>query len=283
VYRKQVRRRRAVLTLLVVGSFLLLTLTYGQSSGGLQRGVSAIFSPVQTVFDRALKPARDAVGWFDKTYSARGENSRLKSELATARKLAVAGREALQENVQLRKLVQLDGDPALAASAYKPVTGRVIARSPTIWQSTVNIDLGSSDGVHVDDPVVSGEGLVGRIAAVEGGSSQVTLLTDNNSGVSAKVVPGGVQGVTRPDLGNPEDLILDFIDSTKHVHQGQAVVTAGWRAQGLASLFPPGLPIGEVTHASIIEQEASQQVHLRPYADLTNLEIVQVLTGGSRG
>ena len=46
------------------------------------------------------------------------------------------------------------------------------------------------------------------------------------------------------------------------------MVTAGWRAQGLASLFPPGLPMGEVTNASIVEQEASQQVHLRPYADI---------------
>ena len=66
MYRKQVRRRRAVLTLLILGSFLLLTITYGQSSGGLQRGVSTIFSPLQTVADRALKPARDLVGWFDK-------------------------------------------------------------------------------------------------------------------------------------------------------------------------------------------------------------------------
>ena len=91
-----------------------------------------------------------------------------------------------------------------------------------------------------------------------------------------------MQGVIRPDIGNPEDLILDFIDSTEHVHKGQAVVTSGWHAQGLASLFPPNLPIGEVTHASIVEQEASQQVRLRPYADLANLDIVQVLTGGPR-
>ncbi len=76
VYRKQVRRRRAVLALLVIGSFVLLTITYGQGSGGLQRGVSTIFSPLQAVADRALKPARDLVGWFDETFDARGENSR---------------------------------------------------------------------------------------------------------------------------------------------------------------------------------------------------------------
>ena len=283
MYRKQVRRRRAVLALLIVGSFVLLTLTYGQRSGSVQSGVSAVFSPLQTVADRALKPARDLVGWFDKTFAARGENSRLKEELASARKQAVAGQEALSENAQLRKLVELDGDPPLAESAYEPVTGRVVGRSPTVWNSTVTLDVGSGDGVRVDDPVVSGDGLVGIVASAQGGSSQVRLITDHASAVSAKVLPSGVQGVIRPDVGDPEDLILDFIDSTKRVHGGQDVVTSGWRAQGLASLFPPGLPIGEVTSASIVEQEASQQVHLRPYADIANLDLVQVLTGHSRG
>lgn len=283
MYRKQVRRRRAVLTLLIIGSFLLLTITYGQSSGGLQRGVSTIFSPLQSVADRALKPARDAISWFDETFEARGENNRLKDDLVIVRRQAVAGQEALQENAQLRKLVALDRGPALAESAYDPVTARVIARSPTVWNSAVTIDTGSGDGVKVDDPVISGDGLVGQVASAQGGSAQVTLITDHNSAVSAKVVPGGVQGVVRPNVGNPDDLILDFIDSTKDVHGDQAVVTSGWRAQGLASLFPPGLPVGEVTSASIIEQVARQQVHLRPYADLANLDLVQVLTGGSRG
>ncbi len=283
MYRKQVRRRRAVLALLIVGSFVLLTITYGQGSNGLQRGVSTIFSPVQSVSDRALKPARDLVDWFDKTFDARGENSRLKSELVTARTQAVAGQEALNENRQLRKLVELDRGPALASSAYDPVTGRVTARSPTVWHSSVSIDVGSGDGVHVDDPVISGDGVVGRIASVEPGSSQVMLLTDHESAISAKVLPAGVQGVVKPEVGNPEDLILDFIDSTKRVHGGLTVVTAGWRAQGLASLFPPGLPLGEVTKASIIEQEAKEQVQVRPFADLRNLDLVQVLTGGSRG
>jgi len=282
VYRKQVRRRRAVLALLIIGSFVLLTVTYGQSSGSVQGGVSAVFSPLQTVADRALKPARDLVGWFDKTFAARGENSKLTEELASARKQAVAGQEALSENAQLRKLVELDRNPPLAESAYKPVAGRVIGRSPTVWNSTVTLDIGSGDGVQVDDPVISGDGLVGRVASTQGGSSQVTLITDHESAVSAKVLPNGVQGVIRPNVGDPEDLILDFIDSTRHVHGGQAVVTSGWRAQGLASLFPPGLPIGEVTNASIVEQEASQQVHLRPYADIANLDLVQVLTGHKR-
>lgn len=282
MYRKQVRRRRAVLTLLVLGSFLLLTVTYGQGSGQVQQGVSTVFGPIQYVADRALKPARDLANWFDQTFEARGENSRLRAELERNRLRAVAGQEALRENRELRKLLRLDGRPALAASSFEPVTGRVIARSPTVWHSAVTIDVGSADGARVDDPVIGGDGLVGTVSSTQRGSSQVTLITDHTSAVSAKVLPGGAQGVVRPAVGDPDDLVLDFIASTRKIGAGQAVVTAGWRARGLASLFPANLPIGEVTRAPIREQEASQQVHLRPFADLANLDHVQVLTGGDR-
>jgi rod shape-determining protein MreC len=282
VYRKQVRRRRAVLALLIVGSFLLLTVTYGRGSDGVQRGVSTVFSPVQSVADRALKPARDLVNWFDKTFDARGRNAQLHTELETTRKLAVGAQAALAENAQLRKLLGLDRSGAIP-SGYEEVTARVTARSPTVWYSDVTIDAGSGDGVAVDDPVVNGDGLVGHVSAVTGGSAKVTLIADQSSAVSAKVVPSGVQGVVRPVVGDPSKLILDFIDSSKHVGADQSVVTAGWRAQGIASIYPPNLPIGEVTNASIVQQEAQQQVELRPFADLRNLDIVQVLTGGSRG
>jgi rod shape-determining protein MreC len=282
VYRKQVRRRRAVLALLIVSSFVLLTVTYGQGSNGLQNGVSAVFSPVQDAADRALKPARDLVNWFDKTFDARGENSQLKEELAKERKQAVAGQAALQENAQLRKLLKLDESQAVSELGYEPVTGSVIVRSPTLWQSVVTIDVGSGDGVAVDDPVVSEGSLVGKVAAVNGGSAQVTLITDQASAVTAKVVPLGVQGEIRPDIGNPESLILDFIAANSKVHKGQAVVTSGWHAEGHSSHFPPNIPVGEVTTASIVTQEASQQIRLRPYADIANLEDVQVLTGVTR-
>jgi rod shape-determining protein MreC len=282
VYRKQVRRRRAVLALLIVGSFALLTVTYGQGSDGMQRGVSAVFSPIQSVADRALKPARDLVNWFDETFDAKGRNARLHRELEAARKQSVGAKAALSENEQLRKLVGLDKSGAIP-SGYTPVTGRVIGRSPTVWFADVTIDAGSGDGVEVDDPVVNGDGLVGKVSAVTGGSARVTLIADHESAVSAKIVPSGIQGVMKPLVGDPEDLILDFLDSEKRVGKGQDVVTSGWRAQEIGSDYPPNLPIGEVVDASLKVQEAQQQVHIRPFADLRNLDLVQVLTGGSRG
>jgi rod shape-determining protein MreC len=244
--------------------------------------VSAVFGPLQEGADRALKPARDLVNWFDETFDARGENDRLTQEVRQLRTKVAAGETALSEDNQLRKLLGLQRLGELPIG-FNPVTGRVIARSPTVWYSTVTIDHGSGAGVRVNDPVITGDGLVGRVTSVTHGTALVTLITDHTSAVSAKVVPSGIQGVIRPEVGDPTNLILDFIDSTKHVREGETVVTAGWKSRGLSSLFPYGIPLGTVTQATVAEQEASQQVHVRPYADLRNLEFVQVLTkGGSR-
>jgi len=59
------------------------------------------------------------------------------------------------------------------------------------------------------------------------------------------------------------------------------VVTAGWHGEGIESRFPPNIPVGEVTKATLIEQEAQERSIVKPYADLRNLNTVQVLTGGN--
>lgn len=282
MYRKQVRRRRAVLIGLIVLGFLLLTLTFGNGSGGVGGALGTVFDPVGNAASRALKPARDLVNWFDETMEARGERERLQRELEEARGQAVAGQVALEDNRQLRKLVGLKESGTIPA-AYSPVTANVTGRSPNVWFTTVTINAGSADGVAVNDPVISGDGLVGRVSSVSRSGSVVTLISDSSSAVSAMIVPGGAQGVVRAKVGNPETLVLEFLDETKNVRRGQTVVTSGWRGEGLASLFPRGLPIGEISRAPIDEREAIQSVELRPFANLRNIDTIQVLTGGWRG
>ena len=282
MYRKQVRRRRAVLIGLVVLGFVLLTFTFGSGAGAVGGGLGSVFGPFEKVADSALKPARDLVNWFDETMDARGDRERLTSQLEEARALAVAGQVAVQENEQLRKLVKLKRRGNVP-DTYTPVTASVISRSPTVWYSTVGIDKGSGDGVALDDPVINGDGLIGRVSSVSRGTSVVTLVTDSSSAVTAKVLPGGAQGVIRPKLGAPGELVLEFLDETKDIRPGQAVVTSGWRSDGLSSLYPPNLPVGEVKRAPIDEREAIQTVEMSPFADLRNLDLLQVLTGGNRG
>jgi rod shape-determining protein MreC len=284
VYRKQVRRRRAILVLLVVAALVLLSTQFSEREGGplhsMQRAVASVFGPMEEGATRALKPARDLISWFDETFNARGENDDLRSELQQLRTQLAQAQSAEGENKQLRELLSLDRQGTLAG--YTPVTARVIGRSPTVWYSTVTIDKGSSAGVKMNDPVVTGDGLAGRITDITRGTAVVTLVTDDRSAVSARVLPNGPEGVAEPEVGDPSDLLLDFIDKGQPIHRGQILVTAGWSNGVISSAFPPGIPIGKVSETAVGEQQAYQRVHVTPYADIRGLDFVQVATGGPK-
>jgi rod shape-determining protein MreC len=280
VYRKQVRRRRAVLVLLVIASLVLLSSHFSEGSSGplhgIQRGLATILGPLEEGADRALKPARDLVSWFDETFDARGRNDELEAEVQDLRAQVTAAEAATKENQQLREMLELG--PGGGISGREAVTGRVIGRSPTVWYSTVTTDVGSSSGVAVDDPVINGDGLVGRVTDTTAGTSQVTLITDHRSAVSATVVPSGPSGVLKPEVGDPEVLLLDFIEDDRQVREGETVVTAGWTSGRLSSVFPYGIPIGRVSDSASEDQETFAQVDVEPFADVRDLDFVEVLT-----
>jgi len=280
MYRKQVRRRRAVLVTLVIVSLILLSLSFSEADSGpihsVQRGLASVFGPIEEGAGRALKPVRDAINWFDETFDARGENDRLSDELSELRTDAVDAEAIEAENEELRKA--LDFRTNAGIQGYEQVTARVIARSPTVWYSQVTIDQGSSAGVERDDPVVTGDGLVGKVSDTTAGTAQVTLITDHRSAVSARILQDGPLGVVKPEVGDPDDLLLDFVQEDREVSRGQRLVTAGSTASDLESLFPYGIPIGEVTRAELQADDTYQSVDIKPFADLRDFEYVQVLT-----
>jgi len=271
-----------VLVVLVVLALVLISATFSQSSGGplhtVQQGMASAFSPLENGATRALKPARDLVNWVSETFNARGQNSELKTDVQKLRAKLAKAQSAVGENEQLRKLVGLDQKGVLAG--YNLVTARVIQRPPSVWYSTVGISAGSGDGLAVNDPVIDGDGLVGRVTDVTPNTAQVTLITDSESAVSAKVLPNGPEGVAKPEAGDPSTMLLDFIDKNAPIHEGQMVVTAGWSNGTLSSFAPAGIPIGEVRQTTIGQQETYQNIRLAPFADMLNLDIVQVGTNG---
>ena len=271
-----------MLVILVVLALVLISATFSESKSGplhtVQQGVASVFSPLEEGATRALKPARDLVNWVSETFNARGENSELKTDVQKLRSRLANAQAAMGENEQLRNLLKLDRGGALAG--YEPVTARVIARPPTVWYSTVQVDAGSGDGVALNDPVINGDGLIGRVSDVTHWSSKVTLITDAESSVSAKVLPSGPQGVAEPEAGDPSVMLLDFIDKSEPIHEGQIVVTAGWSNGTISSAFPAGIPIGEVRQTTVGQQETYQNVRLDPFADMRNLDYVQVATNG---
>ena len=282
MYRKQVRRRRAVLVALIVLSLVLLSSHFSEAESGplhtIQRGVAAVLSPIGEGAERALKPARDLVNWFDETFEARGENDQLRAEVAELRQQVAETQSAVGQNQQFEKMLKFDR--SAAAGGFDPVTARVIGRSPTVWFQTVTIDAGTSSGVERNDAVVNGDGLVGRIREVTGSTAQVELITDPDNAVSAEVVPDGPTGIIAPVAGDPEDLELDFIDSQDEIAENDILVTAGWSDGQISSAYPPEIPIGRVSETETGEPAESQRIHVEPFADLRNLDFVQVLTGG---
>jgi rod shape-determining protein MreC len=281
VYDKTVRRRRAVLGLLVASSLILLTAYFGESSDGalhgVQRGTSSILNPVQEGASRALKPVRDLFGWFGDTVAAKGQVSDLRAERDRLRSEAIAGDDLKAENARLSRLLELDG--ALNLDQMAPKTGRVTFQSPTVWYATIRVDKGAGDGVKVGQPVINERALIGRVTAVLGGSAQVTLISDTTIKVPARAGRRGVFGVISPSsVGNPTDLVMKFVAPGANLAVGDRVVTRGTEPEDkIQSLYPVGLPIGQITRIDHAGTD-TQEVHVRPYADLRSLDVVQILT-----
>jgi rod shape-determining protein MreC len=280
--KKVVRRRRAVLVVLVGLSIALLTVYFGENGGGilhsLSRGTSAVFSPLEKGVSVVFRPVRNLANGTSDLFHAKKQNKELKTEVQQLRSQLAQAQTAQRDAAQLRALVGLPRQSNFAAGG-KLVTARVVTRSPTVWYSIVNINKGSSDGIHINDPVIAAGGLAGKVTAVTGGESQVTLITDESSAVSAEVMPDGSSGIVKPEVGNPNDLLLDFIQKGAKITRGQSVITSGFTSSKLDSIFPRGIPIGTVTKVEPSELENYQRVHLRPYAQLRRMDFVQVLTG----
>jgi rod shape-determining protein MreC len=133
----------------------------------------------------------------------------------------------------------------------------------------------------VNDPVINAEGLVGKVVAVEPDGAQVDLITDSTMGVSARIGTGTATGIVQPKVGNPNDLLLQYLPANAQANKGEYVVTSGTVASPDDSLYPPGLLIGQVT--SVNEESAYKSVNVHPIANLHNLDVVEVLTSRAGG
>lgn len=287
MYRKQVRRRRAVLVGLIVSSLILLSAHFSEAESGplhvIQRGAATILSPLEFVANAALKPVRDGIDWFDDTWEARGENEDLEEELAAARTELADAKVASTENEKLRGLLGLNEDE-LAGFGFEPVTARVVTRTPSLVNATVGVSAGSADGVEANDAVVAPDGLVGRVTSVTSSTAQVQLITDPRNGVSVAVAePSGPQGIVSATAGEADKLTLEFFSNEDQVSDDQFVVTAGWSdpASGLSSAYPPNIAVGAITETSDADVDF-QQVTVEPFVDMQELTYVEILTGGPK-
>jgi rod shape-determining protein MreC len=141
------------------------------------------------------------------------------------------------------------------------------------FQHTIEIDKGSSAGVKVGMPVITGAGLVGRVEQVTNGRSVVRLITDPGLDVGVLLEHSRDVGVAHGD-GDGRPLKLDRgIDPKTDIDRGEVAYTSGVDR----SSFPPDIPVGTVTAVAMAGDQLQQNVELEPLADLDQLAFVRVM------
>ncbi len=178
-------------------------------------------------------------------------------------------REALLENYRLRQMLGYRERETWSFRA-----GRVITKESDQTPVCVTIDLGHKDGIRPNMPVVTPEGLVGKIYKVFPEISIVQLMLDRNFYVSARLQGNRVYGIVNWNERN--GLELASVPRTAVVQVQDAVVTSDSSA-----LFPPGLRIGLVRNVSEDETSLFKTIFLQPDVDFSRLEEIFVITSFS--
>ena len=271
--------------MLVVLSLVLISLSFrsgeGGALGGVQSAGSTILRPFAIGFERVAQPFRDAYGWADSLLSARSEAEELRAENRELRQRAIQSEFARQENEYLRRLLDYR-DGARFPDDFTSIAAEVIGRPAGEFTQAIVIAAGAASGIRVNDPVMTGDGLVGLITRVSDDTARVQLLTDEEAAVSALDLRTGAAGIVLHARGTRETLVLDRVRKEDRVRRGDEIVTAGWRAGALSSLYPKGIAIGRVTSVGQTDTDLFQQVQVDPYVDFGSLDAVLVLVPKGR-
>ena len=207
----------------------------------------------------SVLPRRELLHQID---SLRRENQQLKEQQIQSTAIA-------RENDQLRTLYGWQKQ-----APWKLKLANVVMRDPANWWRTVQIDLGSRDGIQTNQPVLTTAGLIGRVSSVGYVSSQVILIGDPNCRVSA-LVENATHDMGVLTASGPLDtslVELSYLASSANLKPGQNVFTSG-----LGGIFPKGIPIGKIMDAQSIEYGLATEARVKLNASLGALEQVWVL------
>ena len=263
--------------MLVLLSIALITVYFRESSGGglhqVQSAGATVLRPFEIGANRVAQPFRDAYGYFAGLVHAKSENNRLRAELDQLRQQQTQNLSASSDNASLQKLLNFVRSPSFPAG-YAYVGAQIISRSPSDFEQQPVIGAGTASGIRVYDPVVTGDGLIGTITKAGSTVSQLTLLTDDTSAVSAVDAQTHAIGIVRQGAAG---MSFDRVTKDQLVNKGDTLVTAHWKLRGLTSIFPAGIPIGHVTFVGQNEVDFFKHVQLQPFANFKSVSSVLVL------
>ncbi len=270
------RPSRAVLVLLLLASFTLITLDVrgGQDSplDPVRSTAGNLFGPVESTTAAAVRPFAAVPDFFRTTGHLRNDVAALKAENSQLRS------ELAGSSVARNRAAELDGLLASSqATGYALVPARVVAMGPAqSFSRTVTIDAGRSAGVRPDMTVLNNDGLVGRVLRADRSTATVLLLVDRESVVGGRLGSSMEIGFLRGrgQVGSRARLDLDLVDSSANATKGDSLVT--WGSKNGAP-YVAGVPIGRVDAVYSSPRQQSTQAVITPYVDFTSLDLVGVV------
>jgi len=270
------RPSRAVLALLLLASFVLITLDVrgGEDSpvDPLRAAVGEVFGPVESATATAVRPFAAIPELFRTTGDLRAELKRLEAENDALRGRLAASAPDRNRVAELDGLMRASDD-----TGYALVPARVVGIGPMqSFSRTVTIDAGLTSGVRPDMTVVNNAGLVGRVLRAGHSTATVLLVMDADSVVGGRLGSSMEVGFLRGRgvVGERGRLDLDLVDDAVAPARGDVVVTWGSRN---GAPYVPGIPIGRVTSVFSSPRELSKQAVIEPLVDFTSLDLVGVV------
>lgn len=199
------------------------------------------------------------------------ENNALKEEITKLREQLVDYYQIKQENEQFRTVLELKEENR----DYQMLPATVIGRDPNDVFYGFSIDQGSLNGVSKNDPVITGDGVVGWVSEVYATSSQVTTLFSPNTKIGAIAKKSRDTGVTGCDITLADEglIKLAYLTSENKVEAGDIITTTG-----LSGMYPKDLLIGTVKEVLYEDSGVSQYALVEPFVDIKNVRDVFVLT-----
>ena len=175
-----------------------------------------------------------------------------------------------QQNADLQVLSALL-DFARANPENEYVSAAVIGRDPSPFLQYVIINQGSDDGLRRGMPVVSSQGLIGRVAAVTANAARVQLISDPSGTVNVKLKNTGAEASLTGSITG--ELTLESIPQEASVSTGELILTSG-----LGGNYPPDILVGQVTGVRQSPVELFQTALVQPVEEFSKLDIVMVIT-----
>ncbi len=275
VYRRPARAP-FVLLVVVLAAITLVTLDVRTGGSGLlgsaRQDARAVMDPVEHATHRALQPVGNFLSGAAQYGSLREENQRLRDEVASMQTSQVQSQAAEQEAQAVLAQSHLD-----FAATLPRVAAQVINRGSANFDTSFEVNRGTTSGLAVGYPVVTVGGLIGTVSTASATHATVTAITDSATTVGVSIPHSPSVGVVS-GYGAGSALRVADIPTSTVVYRGEVLSTSGLQGER----YPPGIPVGRVLSADTAAGALQQTVTLAPLVDPDQVTVVEVLVWSSQ-